>query len=200
MHRALIATACDAMIAALLACAVPGAVLGQAPAASTASPAPGPAAKTGGPSWSQLNADQKEALSPLAGDWDSYDTVRKKKWLQIAARYKDLSPEGQQLMHERMPDLARLTPEQRHTARENFKHAYSLPPEQRRELTQKYQDLPPEKRRELAELSKKKASTTPRRANAAHAAPAPHPEKPTAPGQILPASAETGGGASTAGR
>jgi acyl-CoA reductase-like NAD-dependent aldehyde dehydrogenase len=130
-------------------------------------PAAHAAAHPANPSWAQLTADQREALAPLAGDWDKYDAPRKKKWLDIAVRYKDLSPEGQQKMHERMPDLAKLTPEQRRTARENFKKAYALPPDQRRELTQKFQDLPEEKKRELAEQSKKK-TPAPRRPGAAH--------------------------------
>ncbi len=121
------------------------------------------ASKPSNPTWAQLNADQKEALAPLAADWDKYDIVRKKKWLEIAVRYKNLSPEGQQLMHERMPDLAKLTPEQRLRARENFKRAYALPPEQRRALTQQFQDLPEEKKRELAEQSKKKPAPAQRR-------------------------------------
>lgn len=148
-----------------LACALgAGAAAGADPRA---------ASNRGGPSWAQLTDDQREALSPLAGDWDKFDPTRKKKWLDIAARYKDLSPEGQQKMHERMPDLAKLTPEQRVTARENFKRAYALPPDKRRELTQRYEELPQDKKRELAEMSRKKPGPTPRRGNAhgaAHAA------------------------------
>lgn len=139
-------------------------------AGTPAKPAAANAAGTqGGPSWAQLNADQREALAPLAGDWDKYDATRKKKWLDIAVRYKDLSPEGQQTMHERMPDLAKLTPEQRSTARENFKRAYALPPDKRRALTQQFQDLPEEKKRELAELAAKKPGPPPRRPATAHA-------------------------------
>jgi len=126
--------------------------------------------KHGSPTWAQLNVDQREALSPLAGDWDKFDDARKKKWLDIAVRYKDLSPDGQQRMHERMPDLAKLTPEQRSRTRENFKKAYALPPDQRRALTQQFQELPEEKKRELAELSKKKPGPPPRRPGAAHSA------------------------------
>ena len=124
------------------------------------------AAAAHGPAWSQLTNDQRDALSPLAGDWDGFDAARKKKWLDIAVRYKDLSPEGKQKMHERMPDLAKLTPEQRKTARENFKKAYALPPEKRRELTQQFQELPEEKKRELAENARKKPAPAPRRPGA----------------------------------
>jgi len=152
-----------------------GGLLGLVAAVSAAGPMNAEPAKTapsrnagkhGGPTWAQLNADQREALAPLASDWDKFDDTRKRKWLDIAVRYKDLSPEGQQRMHERMPDLAKLTPEQRSRARENFKQAYALPPEQRRALTQQFQDLPEERKRELAEQSKKKPGPPPRRSGA----------------------------------
>ncbi|HYA65917.1 MAG TPA: DUF3106 domain-containing protein [Burkholderiaceae bacterium] len=132
--------------------------------AEPSKPAPSRSAgKHSGPTWAQLDPDQREALAPLAGDWDKFDDARKRKWLDIAVHYKDLSPEGQQLMHERMPELAKLTPEQRARARENFKKAYALPPDQRRALTQQFQDLPEDKKRELAEQSKKKPGPPPRR-------------------------------------
>jgi len=154
---------------------VAGSLLGLAAVAFAAGPANGEPAKpalahgTGkhaGPSWSQLNAEQREALEPLAGDWDKFDANRKRKWLDIAVRYKDLSPEGQQHMHERMPELAKLTPEQRLRARENFKKVYTLPPDQRRALVQQFQELPEERKQELAEQSKKKPGPPPRRQGA----------------------------------
>lgn len=174
------------MLRALPAFATAAMLAFFAPGASAQAPKPpahssAPAAKPGGPSWEQLTPDQKEALSPLQADWDQYDVTRKKKWLAIAQRYKDLSPEGQQRMHERMPDLARLTPEQRRTARENFRHAYSLPPDQRRALTQQFQDLPEEKKQQLAEQSKKKLPP-PRREAGKPAA----PRAPAAPGAAAP--------------
>jgi uncharacterized protein DUF3106 len=105
---------------------------------------------TAHPMWQELSGEQREALGPLAGDWDKFDSDRKRKWLEIAAKYPNMSPEGKQRFHERMPQLAKLTPEQRQTARENFQHAYSLPPDQRHEVTQKYQGLPPERKKALA--------------------------------------------------
>jgi hypothetical protein len=108
------------------------------------------------PSWHELTADQREALAPLAGDWDKFEAERKRKWIEIAAKYRNMSPEGQQRLQQRMPQLARLTAEQRETARENFRRAYSLPPDQRQALTQKYQSLPDERKRELAAQSQPK--------------------------------------------
>lgn len=155
----------------------------------TGTPAPASAerGKVAGPTWDQLTDAQKDALSPLQSEWDQYDLTRKRKWVAIAARYQDLSPEGQQRMHERMPELAHLTPEQRKTARDNFHHAYSLPAEQRRVLTQRFQELPEEKKAELAEQSKKKPGPPPRRSNikpagiAPKATPVSVPSAPSAP-------------------
>ena len=50
-----------------------------------------------------------------------------------------------------MAEFARLTPEQKATARENFRKAYEVPAEQRQATVQKFQELPEDKRRELAE-------------------------------------------------
>jgi Protein of unknown function (DUF3106) len=124
--------------------------------AQPAPPAGGPAAAAAHdrvnahPLWRELNGEQREALSPLAADWDKFDADRKRKWIEIAAKYPNMSPEGKQRFHERMPQLAKLTPEQRETARENFQNAYSLPPDQRHAVTQKYQGLPPERKKALA--------------------------------------------------
>jgi hypothetical protein len=157
----------SALFAGVALLAIASSAFAVPSANKSAAPAKAPADVS--PSWAQLTPDQKEALSPLQADWDKYDAPRKKKWLDIAARYKDLSPEGQQKMHERMPDLAKLTPEQRRTARENFKRAYSLPPDQRKQLTEQFQNLPEEKKRELAEEARKKPGPPPRRTTTAKA-------------------------------
>jgi hypothetical protein len=121
------------------------------------------------PAWNELSAEQREALAPLRGEWDHFDTVRRRKWIEIAAHYRDLSPEGKQRMHERMPELARLTPEQRATAHENFKRAYTLPAEQRKAATERFENLPDDKKRELAERTRKRGEP-PRRPGSGTAA------------------------------
>jgi hypothetical protein len=54
-----------------------------------------------------------------------------------------------------------LTPEQRETTRENFQRAYSLPPDQRQQLTHRYQDLPDERKRALAAQTQSQARAKP---------------------------------------
>ncbi len=82
-------------------------------------------------------------------------------------------------MHERMGEYARLTPEQRKTARENFRQAYELPADQRQEKLQRYQALPDDKKRALTEQAAKKAAQSPAPQTPA-AAPAPAPQTPAA--------------------
>ncbi|HQR23094.1 MAG TPA: DUF3106 domain-containing protein [Burkholderiaceae bacterium] len=103
------------------------------------------------PAWTELSPAQREALAPLAKDWNAMDSMRKRKWLEVAAKYPNLSPEGKQKLHERMGEFARLTPEQRDTARKNFRRAYEVPADQRQATVQKFQDLPPEKKQALAD-------------------------------------------------
>ncbi len=142
----------------LLLCAAAGWAVAQPPAAATSgSTAVTRARSISHPIWRELTSEQREALKPLAGDWDKFDVTRKRKWLEIAAKYPNMSPEGKQRLHERMPQLARLTPEQRETTRENFQRAYSLPPDQRQQLTQRYQDLPDERKRALAAQTQSQA-------------------------------------------
>jgi hypothetical protein len=151
------------LLCLLLACTAAGVARAQAPAAG-APASVSRAHSVAPPAWRELNAEQREALAPLAADWDKFDPDRKKKWLEIAAKYPNMSTEGKQRFLERMPQLAKLTPEQRETARENFRRAYSLPPDQRQALTQKYQELPEDRKRALAAQAKaKKPAAPPRR-------------------------------------
>jgi hypothetical protein len=139
-----------------------GPVLAQSPA--PASPMTATQARTvTHPFWNELSAEQREALGPLASDWDKFDSDRKRKWLTMAAKYPNMSPEGKKRFHERAPQLSKLTPEQRETARENFHHAYSLPADERQALTQKYQGLPEERKKALAAQAHTKKPAAPRR-------------------------------------
>jgi hypothetical protein len=137
----------------------------QSPAASGGRSTPQQAAtkEVAKPAWKDLSSTQRDALAPLANDWDGFDRSRKLKWLDVASKYPQLSPEGQKRLHERMVEFVKLTPEQRRTARSNFQRAYELPMEQRQSLVQQYQELPPEKKQALADKAAKKAEPPRRR-------------------------------------
>ena len=102
------------------------------------------------PKWADLNAQQREILKPLAGDWDKLDETRRNKWVVVAKRYPTMPPEEQKRLQGRMADWARLTPEQRRVARENFQRTKALPPEQKKAEWQQYQTLPETQKQRLA--------------------------------------------------
>lgn len=137
----------------------------QSPPASSRTPAASQSVAK--PIWQELTPAQREALAPLASEWDTYDRDRKLKWLEVAKNFPQLSPEGRQRMHERMVQFSKLSPEEKRTARLNFQRAYELPMEQRQSLIQRYQELPPEKKQALADKARKKPE--PPRATAAPA-------------------------------
>ena len=137
----------------------------QSPATHSGPAASASAAQISKPTWKELSAPQREALAPLSKDWDTFDHTRKLKWLEVASKYPQLSPDAQKRLHARMTEFVRLTPEQRATARTNFQRAYELPMEQRQSLVQQYQELPPEKKQALADKAAKKPDP-PRRGTA----------------------------------
>ncbi len=114
------------------------------------------------PSWAQLNTEQKRALAPLAGEWDTMDGFRRKKWLGIAQRYPSLSPEEQARMQRRMTEWAKLPPEERKRAREKYRSLQKAPPEKKEAVKLKweeYKELPESERNRLkAEASRKPKS------------------------------------------
>ena len=124
--------------------------------ASAAPPAKGPA-------WAQLTVEQQQILEPLKSDWDRLDRQRRAKWIGVAKRYPSMTATGQRRVQTRMQNWAKLTPEQRTAARNNYRdNIGKLPPEKKKDLRaqwQEYQALPEHEKRSLAAKS-----TEPRRA------------------------------------
>jgi hypothetical protein len=83
------------------------------------------------PTWTELSAEQRHVLEPLATTWDTLDADRKKKWLTITQRYTSMTPEEKLRVRERMQEWVRLTPAERKTARDNFTALQRAPAEQR---------------------------------------------------------------------
>ena len=108
------------------------------------------APKDRGPQWAALTADQQQALAPLAGEWNKLSLPHKTKWLGIAKRYPAMKTEEQKRVHTRMQKWAKLTPEQRDQAREQYRNIAKVAPDRRIELRKywaDYQALPPHERR-----------------------------------------------------
>lgn len=117
---------------------------------SRATPVTTPPLVPARPYWPELTIAQRQALAPLAGDWEHLDVQTKKKWVEIANRYPKMHPEEREHTSERMREWASLTPDQRRVARDSFARIRAMPPEQRAEMLRKYQELSPERKQALA--------------------------------------------------
>jgi hypothetical protein len=120
------------------------------PAASKKPPSRATRSKVTRPYWNDLTPAQRDALAPVAAEWDKLGSFRKKKWLELANRYATMSPEEQSRMQQRMRDWVKLSPEQRREARQSYNRVRKLTPEQRSAQWEHYQQLPEEKKKELA--------------------------------------------------
>jgi len=108
------------------------------------------------PRWNQLTPAQQKALAPLASEWDRMDGFRRRKWLTIGNRFSSMKPDEQERLQKRMDEWAKLTPEQRRLARENYARAKRLNRAQKSAQWQKYQQLPEEQKRRLAAAASRK--------------------------------------------
>jgi hypothetical protein len=115
------------------------------------------------PAWAELTAEQQQVLAPLKADWDSLEPERRQKWIAIAKRYPRMKSVEQERVQRRMQAWARLSPEQRRQARENYKYlAKAKRPAPNKDLRQawaEYQALSPYERQSLVPPT----STDPRR-------------------------------------
>lgn len=102
------------------------------------------------PRWADLTPAQREALSPLAAEWDQINAPRKKKWLEIGNKVALMAPDEKQRVQDRIRDWVKLSPEQRRVARSNFAHAKKLEPNEKFTQWQRYQQLTEEQKKELA--------------------------------------------------
>jgi len=151
-----------------------------------APPAPSPSASATAavqpvgekPHWSDLNAAQQQALSPLEPTWEELGPVRKQKWISIGNRLAKMNPDEKARVQERMREWVNLTPAERKAVRENFARAQkkATPPGQRAAEWEQYQQLPEEAKRALAEAAaakKNQVVKTPSPTQAAVKTPAP---------------------------
>ena len=141
VRRAMLAGAAGCLLAA-------GAAAQPAPA-----PRPPVTASVGGPAWSELTSEQRASLAPLQRDWPGIDVDRKRKWLEVAARFPKMPPDERDRVQARMTEWARMTPQDRGRARLGFQQAQGVAPQERQAKWDAYQALPPEQRRQLAAQS-----------------------------------------------
>jgi len=138
----------------------------SASAAPASQPAPARSAAQVHPKWEELTPVQQRILAPLEPGWESLGELHRRKWLQIAERYPKFSPAEQAKLQARMSEWARMTPQQRRVARENYQITRSLPASKKAEAWNKYQSLPEEQKKKLAD-----AESVPHRPGAVSALP-----------------------------
>ncbi|WP_208277712.1 DUF3106 domain-containing protein [Massilia oculi] len=78
------------------------------------------------PLWNDLSSAQQVALAPLEPEWNQMEGPRKRKWIEMSARFASMPAFEQQRVHERMRQWMKLTPEQRELARENYSRTSRL--------------------------------------------------------------------------
>ena len=119
------------------------------------------------PLWTELTAVQRQALAPLASNWDTISVTQKHKWLEISRNYGSLPAPEQATLNSRMQEWVTLSPQQRAQARLNFgktrELSRQLTPEEKNARWQAYQALSPEEKQKLA------AKASPKPAGAATA-------------------------------
>ena len=135
----------------VLTVALPSAAQGQAAVKPAARAASAPTHRTESrPTWAELNADQQQALKPLAAPWSGMTEAHKRKWIALSGNYRAMPPADQAKLHSRMTEWASLSPQQRTQARLNFAEAKGVPLDERKAKWEAYQALSPEEKRKLA--------------------------------------------------
>ncbi|MCB1998329.1 MAG: DUF3106 domain-containing protein [Burkholderiaceae bacterium] len=108
--------------------------------------------------WVDLSPTQRRALTPLQAGWATLPGNERTMWLELADRWRGMSPEDQQRAQQRMRDWSAMTPEARGRARLQYQEAGRWSAESRRERWEAYQSLDPQARRVLAERWKLEAA------------------------------------------
>lgn len=159
---AVVATAAAVLIAGAATWAVYNRSASTAPSAPSVNTADTtavgakPVAKTlDKPLWRELSRKQQAALAPLQPEWDHLEGMRKRRWLELSARFASMSPAEQERVHDRMREWMRLTPEQRNLARENFNKTRRLDPGRKAATWESYKQLSEEEKRKLARSGNK---------------------------------------------
>lgn len=98
------------------------------------------------PLWNDLTPAQREVLAPFESQWNGWSAQDKRRWVSLANRVPRMSAQARTRAEARIADWAQLTPEQRRLARQNYRLARRLPPEQRQAQWARYQEMTPEQR------------------------------------------------------
>lgn len=123
------------------------------------------------PEWQQLALNERNWLQPLSTVWHELPSADRYAWIQLARQLPKMSAMAQEQALDRMKQWSTFTPQQRQTARENFRLAQKLNDSRLSEgqlqaLWERYRELTPEQRAVLRAAGQT-ASTAARHAGAA---------------------------------
>ncbi|WP_306397247.1 DUF3106 domain-containing protein [Telluria beijingensis] len=102
------------------------------------------------PLWDDLSSAQQVALAPLEPEWNRMEGPRKRKWIEMSARFASMPASEQQRVHERMRQWMKLTPAQRELARENYSRTSRLAQGDKAADWENYKQLSADQKRKLA--------------------------------------------------
>jgi len=111
------------------------------------------------PLWTELTADQRSSLAPLAVKWDTLSAAQKRKWIALSANFPKMPESEQGKLHSRMTEWVALSPQQRAQARLNFGETQNLSADDKKAQWEAYQALPPEEKKKLAAGAAKPPAT-----------------------------------------
>ena len=112
------------------------------------------------PAWTDLGAEQRAALQPLAGTWATLSEAQKRKWIALSRNFDRMAPEEKAKLHSRMNDWVMLSPQQRAQARLNYGETRNLSADDRKAKWEAYQALSAEEKRKLAAGANARAPAT----------------------------------------
>ncbi len=98
------------------------------------------------PLWSDLTPAQQSVLEPFAAQWNTWSAQEKLTWVSLADRVPRMAPKARERAHARIREWAALTPEQRRIARQNYRLAKRLAPDERQAQWERYREMTAEQR------------------------------------------------------
>lgn len=135
---------------------VPAAAPVASPITTTTMPSPTPMERQSllplaQPLWTELSRAQQQTLAPFAAEWNIWPAAEKRSWVSLSDRMPSMAPEKRQKMTERIIEWARLTPEERQTARDNYRLAKERSADIRANAWERYRSMTQEQRSVLRE-------------------------------------------------
>ncbi len=103
------------------------------------------------PLWTELTPDQQRTLAPFAAEWNIWPVAEKRSWVALSNRMPSMDEAKRAKMSQRIAEWARLTPDERQTARDNYRLAKERSADTRATDWERYRSMTQEQRSVLRE-------------------------------------------------